>query len=317
MKRLVLLVILVAGALARRAEAWWESGHEIVALIAWNDLTPEAKAKVIRLLRAHPDFQAMLTKEQTPEAEKDREAFLTGSIWPDLIKVPNNRSIKYNHPIWHYVDIPFVVGELKSEPPMPDMKWNPEKEPVNAAQAYAKCIADLGNEKLSDAERGIALAWIEHLAGDLHQPLHTAAWFSATLPQGDQGGNLLIVRSGNQVTNLHSLWDGLLGGSQPFPAIQELSQNLAKAHPRMEFLEQLAAKDVEIWIQARSEEARKYVYLEGTLAWITRDEQSRDHGRPVPELPAGYMDNAKALARKNVVLAGYRLADQLNDLLGK
>lgn len=35
------------------------------------------------------------------------------------------------------------------------------------------------------ARKAIALAWLFHLVGDIHQPLHTAQLFMADYPQGD------------------------------------------------------------------------------------------------------------------------------------
>jgi hypothetical protein len=37
--------------------------------------------------------------------------------------------------------------------------------------------------------KAIALAWLFHLVGDIHQPLHTAQLFNADYPQGDRDGN--------------------------------------------------------------------------------------------------------------------------------
>jgi S1/P1 Nuclease len=49
--------------------------------------------------------------------------------------------------------------------------------------------------KLNDGERkAIALAWLFHLVGDIHQPLHTAQLFTTEYPQGDRGGNEICVR---------------------------------------------------------------------------------------------------------------------------
>ena len=35
--------------------------------------------------------------------------------------------------------------------------------------------------------RAIALAWLFHLVGDIHQPLHTAQLFTAEYSRGDRG----------------------------------------------------------------------------------------------------------------------------------
>ena len=43
-------------------------------------------------------------------------------------------------------------------------------------------------------QRAIALAWLFHLVGDVHQPLHTAQLFTVDYPQGDRGGNEICLR---------------------------------------------------------------------------------------------------------------------------
>jgi S1/P1 Nuclease len=60
----------------------------------------------------------------------------------------------------------------------------------------------------NDAERkAIALAWLFHFVGDIHQPLHTAKLFNV----GDRGGNEICVRvtQAGQPMDLHRFWDGV------------------------------------------------------------------------------------------------------------
>src|SRR5271169_5090411 len=107
--------------------AWNATGHEIVARIAWDNLTPEAKAKVTEILRQHPDYARALTKDTTPAGDaRDKQAFIIAATWPDLIRGANfgKSHITYNHPYWHYVDIPFVVGDVKAPADL-SMNWTP------------------------------------------------------------------------------------------------------------------------------------------------------------------------------------------------
>ena len=65
----------------------------------------------------------------------------------------------------------------------------------------------------NDAERkAIALAWLFHLVGDVHQPLHTAQVFTTDDPKGDRGGNEICVRvtQAGQPIDLHRFWDGVI-----------------------------------------------------------------------------------------------------------
>ena len=89
-----------------------------------------------------------------------------------------------------------------------------EPEPVNILTAIAE------NERVvkkdSDEERkAIALAWLFHLVGDIHQPLHTAQLFTTEHPQGDRGGNEICVRAtqARQPMDLHRFWDGVITSS--------------------------------------------------------------------------------------------------------
>ena len=56
---------------------------------------------------------------------------------------------------------------------------------ILTAMAENESVVRNGN----DAERkAIALAWLFHLVGDVHQPLHTAQLFTIDYPNGDRGG---------------------------------------------------------------------------------------------------------------------------------
>jgi S1/P1 Nuclease len=63
--------------------------------------------------------------------------------------------------------------------------------------------------------KAIALAWLFHLVGDIHQPLHTAQLFTVEYPEGDRGGNDICVRvtQAGQPMDLHRFWDGVITSS--------------------------------------------------------------------------------------------------------
>jgi hypothetical protein len=51
-------VILLCGLLAAQdVAAWGDTGHHIICEIAFQELIPQARARVIQLLRQDPDFQ--------------------------------------------------------------------------------------------------------------------------------------------------------------------------------------------------------------------------------------------------------------------
>jgi len=75
---------------------------------------------------------------------------------------------------------------------------------VNILTAMAENDSVVKNE--NDSERkAIGLAWLFHLVGDIHQPLHTAQLFTIDYPKGDRGGNEICVRvtQAGQPMDLH------------------------------------------------------------------------------------------------------------------
>ena len=54
MKRFIVSLIALCG-IVSSASAWNNQGHMVVARIAWNELKPEERTKVIDILKAHPD----------------------------------------------------------------------------------------------------------------------------------------------------------------------------------------------------------------------------------------------------------------------
>ena len=61
----------------------------------------------------------------------------------------------------------------------------------------------------NSAERALFARYVVHLAGDIHQPLHSVALYNLTYPKGDIGGNLLKVtlKNGTVNSNFHAYWD--------------------------------------------------------------------------------------------------------------
>ncbi|MBO0200809.1 S1/P1 nuclease, partial [Vibrio alginolyticus] len=84
-------------------------------------------------------------------------------------------------------------------------------EAVKKLNEFDKTIR---NSSLSDGEKAIAIAWIMHIIGDLHQPLHTSARVTDMEPKGDQGGNLFLLSPKeaprDKQLNLHWFWDSIV-----------------------------------------------------------------------------------------------------------
>jgi len=76
---------------------------------------------------------------------------------------------------------------------------------ITVQQARSVLKANINN---LTAERALFARYLVHLAGDIHQPLHSVSLYNRTYPKGDAGGNLLKLKILNgTVQNFHSFWD--------------------------------------------------------------------------------------------------------------
>ncbi|MDB5669838.1 MAG: hypothetical protein JWO25_797 [Alphaproteobacteria bacterium] len=193
LKRLFLLVApLLLILFPSPAAAWWEYGHESVATIALHEVSPVTRREIARLLARAPELQTAACPARTIEQ---------ASVWPDCIKTLGER-FTYAF-AWHYQNVnickPFEVKSACADGNCVSAQIERNK----------KLLAD---RTVPARERLMALAFLVHLVGDLHQPLHAG-------DRGDRGGNDFKVDYGViEHTNIHSVWDGLLADraiSQP------------------------------------------------------------------------------------------------------
>jgi hypothetical protein len=292
---------------ASPALAWNEKGHLAIARLAWLKLSSCERAACAEILKSHPHYGEYLTADKPTAISVDEWAFMRAAYWPDWIR--SNYSDEYNRPTWHYVTVAYV-------PPYSKLKASdlPGREP-NVVTQIPACLEKI--RSASDVEKAIHLCWLLHLVGDIHQPLHCASQLSEAFPQGDQGGNLAIVRLlGGMPVRLHFAWDAMLGEELELAAILKTVDELQAV--RSEHTEACLA-DVDCrataadWAREGFELARIHVYLNGDLRPCHVDEQAR--GAPIPDLSETYVQNAVTVARRRAVQAAQRLADCLSKSL--
>ena len=290
-----------------RAHAWNGTGHMVVADIAYDNLTPQTRAAVDALLQHHRDYGLWMSEMPAGYTDKGRFAFMKASTWPDDIrKTPDDR------PIWHYIDLPVVS---------PGYTPDPAALLVVTPNAETQIIAEdavLTTKSATAPDRAVALCWVEHLIGDVHQPLHTVSLFSVQFPKGDKGGNdesLAVgavdadpLEAAAHPHRLHALWDDLLGAAKDPAEIQKIAASLeTPAYGRSVFPQLAAHKTVHEWVVEGTGLAQKYVYVNETLPMTPTGPEKAD-----VTLPAGYLTDAHQVADRQIALAGLRLADTLN-----
>src|SRR5882672_12585882 len=181
--------------------AWGPIGHMTVGYVAYQNLTPAAKARVIELLKLNPEYANWdkTIPAGTSPADHDLMVFMIATIWADDIKgdskysddgpdpnTPDGASSSQNigytdlfrHRYWHFIDTPFYIDNTSGyTTPTP-----------NAQTQIAAFRAVLASSQ-SDDLKSYDLVWLLHLIGDIHQPLHATTRVSQVETKGDAGGN--------------------------------------------------------------------------------------------------------------------------------
>ncbi|OWY64438.1 hypothetical protein B7486_47295 [cyanobacterium TDX16] len=301
---LVLWLLLV---LPSPAYAWNKAGHMVTGSIAYSELQkndPQALASVINLLKQNSDLYdkwlSQVNQNANSTLNPDQILFMQAARWSDDIRTRPQLS----HPKWHYIDFPYKPA---SQPASVSVE---EPDPENLLTAFQE---NLERVRISnnDSEKAIALSWLFHLTGDVHQPLHTTSLFATEYPQGDRGGNLfhIKVKQNSKPINLHKFWDDLILGSENIRTVRnratQLRLNPSYSRSR---LSELSDKQIDDWAKPESYElAKKVAYGNGTLTGSPKEESA-------PVLPRDYLGTAKRVAERRAVLAGYRLADLLQQV---
>ena len=279
--RLLLAALIALFTAASPAAAWWEYGHQTVAAIAYLEAAPATRAGIDALLR-----QSRLLDTPSCPARTIEQA----SVWPDCVKTLGDRfSYAYN---WHFVD----VDVCKPFDP---------KGPCAGGNCVISQIARnqrlLADTHLNPRERLMALAFLVHFVGDLHQPLH------ASERAGDQGGNKLKIRYGAMPhSNLHSAWDGLLADRAISTAPGGAKGLLAGSTP--ESRAAMAQGSVEDWARESWQIARDTVYPAATHAPACPPTAPADAGMDEAQIEA-----LIPVVRAQVLKGGLRLAKMLDD----
>lgn len=192
---------------------------------------------------------------------------------------------------WHYDNVPVC----QSKPHCADGQC--------ATQQIEHFRSLLGNQSTSRAERALYLRILMHLLGDIHQPLHMA-------DNADRGGNTLYVRlyTGGERYRLHDVFDSvLLKQLQGNLRLKDYATQLRQRYqPRFQ-LWRTGTSDA--WAAQTHALAKNRVYA--TLPRFACNISSSE----TITLTEGYVQDAKIWLPEQLVKAGVRIAQVLNDTL--
>lgn len=311
------------------ADAWAPAGHKITASMAFRLVTADRQREITDILRRHPrftqDFEAKLPDDLPPE-NIDEWIWQQASVWPDLCRAfPEEVKAIYHHGTWHYCNRPLFLtaadqAAMESRLTVNlnrDVPRNPAaRETMNILQALQAVNRQAWDSREKPADRAVAMCWLFHLTGDIHQPLHAVSMFSEklfpSLLEGDRGGNSVPTKQGGQ---LHGLWDSFPGGDIKYRTARqralmwtnddEYRQPALEATREMSFLN---------WFDESHELAREFGYTAEVTTFLKQlHPELAPADRPKLVLSDEYLKTGGLVARQRVVTAGFRLGKLLRD----
>ncbi len=327
--RHLLISLLLAGLTGAGAPAMaWDSvGHRASAMVAVERLQPGVRERLVAILREHPRFEQDFMDQvpgfiDTGDA-LEFESWLLGqaAFWPDIVRgLPDAERNRYHRGNWHYIDGAWLRGAATAQgnvyvgiDPQPAIEGRSgaaiggESEVDNVVLALDYNIRVLADPAGDPGRRAVALCWVLHLVGDIHQPLHTGSLFSARqFATGDAGGNGIRTAGGN----LHAIWDRALREQGVLASVDAITGRLASAN-----LGEIEAENLDwtAWMRESRALLTSIVYPEAVLDDILAAERGGGELGEV-ELSENYLAEMREIATERLGLAGVRMARLLNAL---
>jgi hypothetical protein len=161
------VALVVSVFLPLQALSWGAEGHQVIAKLSESQLTPKARSEINRLLSLEPE-----------------STMASISTWADEHRSPATAP-------WHYVNFPRGDCTYIPERDCPDGKC--------VVGAINRQVEILGSNAADD-KKLLALKYVIHFVGDVHQPLHAGYG-------DDRGGNSYQLQAFMRGSNLHAVWD--------------------------------------------------------------------------------------------------------------
>jgi hypothetical protein len=339
--RPAVIVLLGVGVLVSwplRAGAWNEVGHAVIAKLAYEELgkeNPKLQLQLLQMLMKHPHYQQFLAKNRPPDANPAEWALARAANWPDWVRPPFRAGdktdpdrVRFHRAFDHFITLPIVVD---AGPNALDTKMPPvDPDRPDILSAFRGHMGELNEPAAAAEDKAVALSWIAHLVGDVHQPLHAGTQFSKQFPEGDLGGNRFGVTVAGTPVRLHTYWDNLLGEvpgwendsaehqAQVYGLVVKVAESLREnAYSRTALADALQKNSTfASWIDESHELAKTAAYKNnGKLldAAFVKSSVPAD----APDVGPGYELRAQEVARLRAAQAGFRLADNLKVILSR
>jgi hypothetical protein len=274
--RVLAALIGAAAILPSPAFAWGKTGHRVVAAIADTQLSGLARAHIEQILGRG---------ESLDEAAN----------WPDEMRAAPGTFWQKTAIPWHYVTLNGIIYDHAP----------PEGDALEALARFSKTLQD-PNASLADKQ--LALRFIVHLVGDLHQPLHVGKCC-------DRGGNDVKVTFFGKPTNLHAVWDSQLVDDEQL-SFTELATKLER-HIRPQDIVTWWDINPRDWI-SESAQLRDGLYpTAGDMPKPVKGKKVQKRQPVLPDLSYTYVYEFSPVMERRLSQGGVRLAAYLNALFAE
>lgn len=263
------------------AFAWGETGHRALCQIAYEELLPEARQELDRLLALDSDFDNFADSclfADTPERIR----------WQD-----------------HFVNLPRSTRAVTTaDCPMA------ESCALSAIHADFLVLLD---PLTSDTEKLLALKLLGHWVGDVHQPMHVSF-------QDDRGANSNHVDPDNENASLHGVWDYRIIARNFGEDYVEIAASLRAEITEQQRAAWKHDSPIE-WVnesfQITISPAARYCVQKQGACWYSSDNMMLDQGEEWRNLNIAddYLQLHAATVQLRLQQAGIRLAQLLNQSL--
>jgi hypothetical protein len=275
-KRIMAALALAAASVPAPALAWGKTGHRVVAAIADTQLSGLARAQIGQILGPGQSLADVAN-------------------WPDEMRSAPGVFWQKTATPWHYVTL---NGIIYDHAPLEG----------DALEALGRFSKTLQNPNATLADRQLALRFIVHLVGDLHQPLHVGKCC-------DRGANDVKVTWFGKPTNLHAVWDSQLVDNEQL-SFSELADKLERHMSNGDVIRwwDINPRD---WI-SESAEIRDTLYpTEADKPEAAPAREMKKSEAPLPDLSYDYVYKFTPLMERRLSQAGVRLAAYLNAIFAE
>lgn len=321
--RLVILLTLFS-ACPSWVQAFDHPSHMATAAIAFQEIErqqPELIEKLGLLMMKHPDPAPFwVAAEDAKGKERVRRMFIQGARWADDV-----RGTLHDRPAWHSARWAFVADDAPAEARvLAKARGNkPTGQLIEATVLNAEVLTDPDSKP---EERALALSWVLHLVGDIHQPMHVSDLYSKAFPTGNPAGGVGFVDDplADSAIQLHLLWDSNTRRSNKLEDVDGYAREIMKKFPRSALPELKpfeGPEDFEKWARESHQ-----IAIDWAFDIEMKPDPERDAEKVVkkmilyiiegvspvegaPEVPAEYWEKLQETVPRRLALAGYRLAD--------